>query len=344
MPTYPKIKTITVLTSIILALILSECLLRVFGFEPWRYKKLDTNEPIMTEYDPVLGWRNKKGKYIVTPYNPSGKPIYMTFHGNGERLTDTDSADRKGEIVIVGGSYSQGQAVSDSETYAWKLQKKYPSLKVVNYGTGGYGGYQSLLVLERELPRMAFPKIVLYGFIGHHEVRNVVPESWLRTLSSYSRRRHVSIPYATFDNDVGMIRHPPETYLSLPFRESLALVALIEQACVKFRSRNRYKQRRMVTEAVLLQMDKISREYGANFIVVLLQVKKHIKKHYINFLKQNNIQFIDSVYSIPKKMRVPGEGHPNGKMHTIWSRRISSVLDDQLEQIKSSSKPLQQED
>jgi hypothetical protein len=335
MPNRTIIATITVFISIIVALILSECLLRMLGFEPWRYRHLDTDAPTLYEYDPVLGWRNKPGKYVLGPYHPAGKPVHMTFYENGHRLTGIDSETAGGDIVIVGGSYSQGLAVSDSETYAWKLQEKYPSLRVVNYGTGGYGGYQSLLVLERELPRMASPKIVLYGFIGHHEVRNVVPESWLRRLSSHSRSRRVSVPYATFDENRKLVRHPPETYLSFPFRETSALVALIEQACVKLRSMDRYKQRKTVSEAVLLQMDKVSRKNGATLIVVILQCKKYIKEHYINFLKQKNIQFIDSASFIPKKMRVKGEGHPNGNMHTIWARKISSVLDDQVKEINS---------
>jgi hypothetical protein len=334
-------KTITVLTSIIFALILSECLLRVIGFEPWSYESLDANEPTMHAPDPVLGWRNKKGDYVVPPYHPSGKPIYITFQENGQRRTGVDSTNTEGEIVIVGGSCSQGWAVSDNETYAWKLQQKYPSLKVVNYGTGGYGSYQSLLVLEQELPRMTSPKFVLYGFIDHHEVRNVAPESWLRTLSSYSRRGHVDAPFATFDDNNGIVRHLPEGYLSLPLRESLAIIELIERAYFKIKTRKRFKQRRMVTEAILLQMDKVSKEYGATLFVVLLYSKNKTKSHYMGFFKQNNIQFIDSVYPLTKEMRVPGEGHPNGKLHALWAQRISSVLDDQLKKINSSSKPMQ---
>ena len=38
---------------------------------------------------------------------------------------------------------TQGWAIDDNETYPWKLQKRYPSLNVLNYGTGGYGSYQS---------------------------------------------------------------------------------------------------------------------------------------------------------------------------------------------------------
>jgi hypothetical protein len=291
--------------------------------------------------DPVLGWRNKKGNYIVPPYHPSGKTIHITFLENGQRRTGVDSTNTEGEIVIVGGSASQGWAISDNETYAWKLQQKYPSLKVVNYGSGGYGSYQSLLVLEQELPRMTSPKFVLYGFIDHHEVRNVAPGIWLQTLSRYSTRGHVDVPFATLDDNNGIVRHLPEGYLSLPFRESLAIIELIERGYMKIKTRRRFNQRRAVTEAILLQMDKVSKRYGATLFVVLLRSKNKTKSHYMGFLKQNKIQFIDCVFPRTKDLIVPGEVHSNGKMHTLWAQGISSVLDDQLEKINSSNKPMQ---
>ena len=331
--------TITVIVSTILALILSECLLRAFGYAPWSYVSRDANEPTMHAPDPVLGWRNKEGNYIVPPYHPSGKPIYISFQENGQRRTGVDSVHTGGEIVIVGGSFTQGWAVSDNETYPWKLQQKYPSLKVVNYGTAAYGSYQSLLILEQELPRMASPKFVLYGFISQHEIRNVAHYNWLRTLSAFSKRGHVNVPFATLDDNNRIVRHPPEGYISLPFRESLSLIHRIERAYMKIKTSRRFKQKKKVTEEILLQMDKVSKEYGAIFIVVLLSVHKKMKSQYMDFFWQANIQFIDSsVFPIPYDMRVPGDIHPNGKLHSFWARQISNVLNDHFNKINSSNR------
>lgn len=333
------INTVTFFLSLILILALSEGLLRMIGFKPWIYESMDANEPIMHEPDPVLGWRNKKGSYIVPPYHPSGKNIHVTFLENGQRYTGVNSNPIEGELVIVGGSVTQGWAISDNETYPWKLQEHYPSLNVLNYGTGAYGSYQSLLVLEQELPRLTSPKLVIYGFIAHHEVRNVAPAEWLRGLSSFSRRGHVDVPFATFDDDKGLVRYRPERYLSLPFRESLAIVALFEKAYMKIKTRKRSLQRRIVTRKVLLQMKRVSDEFGAAFVVVLLHVKGRAKNYYMNFFNENNIQFIDCVYNMSNKMRVPGEGHPNGKMNTRWAECISASLDERIGMIKMS-KPL----
>jgi hypothetical protein len=236
------IKTFTVLTSVIFGLILSECFLRVIGYEPWRNKAIAANEPPMHSPDPLLGWRNKKGKYIIPPYHPTERPIYITFLENGQRNTGINSTSTKGEMIIVGGSFSQGWAVGDRGTYAWKLQQKYPFLKVMNHATGGYGSYQSLLVLEQELPNMTSPKLILYGFIDHHETRNVAPGSWLRVLSEYSKRGHVDAPFATFDEDNGIVRHLPERYFELPFREFSAIISLVERVYMKIKTRKRFNK------------------------------------------------------------------------------------------------------
>ena len=330
-------KTMTVLTSTFLALLVSEILLRAFGLEPWSYASVDSREPTMHEPDPVLGWRSNKGAYLVPPYHPSGQAIHMTFEEDGKRRTGGKSGASDGEIIVVGGSVSQGWAINDWETYAWKLQERYPSFEVINYGTGGYGGYQSLLVLEQQLPEISNPRFVLYGFIQHHERRNVAPASWLRTLSLYSKRGHVETPFATLHDTNGLIRHPPEGYSSFPLRESLATVKLLEHGYMNLRTMGRLGQRRVVTEQVLLQMNELSGQFGAILIVVILNADKETKRHYLRFLDRNGIDSIDCVYPITPDTRVAGEGHPNGKMHAIWAQRISRVLDEHRGRMSGSA-------
>jgi len=333
------LKTVALSLGLIFSIALSEGLLRLIDFNPWTYERTDAKEPDIYQPDSLLGWRNKGGNHIVPPYQPSGQPIYMTYLENGQRRTGFHSPHSQGECVIVGGSYTQGWAISDSDTFAWKLQEKYPSLKVLNYGTGGYGSYQCLLLLERKLPRLIFPRFVLYGFIPHHEVRNVASEDWLRLLSSFSRRGDVDVPFAAFDESKGLVWHLPERYLSLPHRESSAVITLIERAYMKIKTRKRHSQKRRVTEKILLQMNRVSRRHGATFIVVLLEANDHEKKYYMNFLNQSNIQFIDCAHDIPDEMKVPGEGHPNGEMNTLWAECISSVLDEQIDGTGLSEKP-----
>lgn len=316
-----------------LTMTLSEVLLRACGFQPWRYNNTDAHEPTMHEPDPILGWQNKRGSYTIPPYHPSGQTTHVTFLENGRRRTAVNSSlNSVGELVLIGDSFTQGWAISDSETYAWKLQEKFPFLHVLNYGTGGYGTYQSLLMLERELPRLANPKFVLYGFLpDHHEIRNAASGSWLATLSSYSRRSHIDVPFATFDEKNSMVRHPPERYVSLPFRESSALIAFIEKSYMFLKTRDRFLKKRLTTEQLLLQMNRVSVENNATFATVILYADEQTKQHYMKFLGENHIQVIDCAYDVTDELIVPGEGHPNGQMNTLWANCISDRLKDQFE-------------
>jgi len=332
------LNTVKLFLSLALGMILSEVLLRVCGFQPWSYYKTDANEPTMHEPDAILGWQNKAGSYTVPPYHPSGETIHITFLKNGRRRTGVNSSvNSAGELVLIGDSFTQGWAISDSETYAWKLQKKFPFFHILNYGTGGYGSYQSLLMLERELPSLGHPKFVLYGFIEHSEVRNAAPAWWLELLSRYSRRSHVNVPFATFDAEKGMLRHPPERYVSLPFRESSAVVTLVENSYMRLKTRKRFVNKRLITEQILLSMNRVSKENNAIFVTVLLDGDRNFKEHYIKFLSENNIQVIDCIYEITNEMRVPGEGHPNDKMNTLWAKCISDALNDQFENSRLSN-------
>jgi hypothetical protein len=336
------LNTIMLFLSLSLALALSEVLLRVRGFRPWRYASKDANEPTMHEPDPVLGWRNKRGNYIVPPYHPSGQPIQFTFLENGRRSTGVNSSvNSEGELVLIGDSFTQGWAINDSETYAWKLQEKFPFFQVLNYGTSAYGSYQSLLTLERELPCLAHPKFVLYGFLKHHEMRNVAPVPWIGRLSKKSRRGYVAVPFVTLDAQKRLVRHAPERYLALPFRESSALITFFAKAYMDLKMRGRLSQMRSSTEHILLQMNRVSEEYNTTFIVVLLTADNQTKEHYMKFLRENNIQVVDCVYAITDEMKVLGEGHPNGKMNTLWAECISGTLKDQFEKSRSFNKSVQ---
>lgn len=311
-----------------LVIVLAELLLRLAGFQPWTHYPDDINEPTFHEFDPVLGWKLKAGKYVIPAYKPSEKDIQMTLLPGGRRDAGAkEEGTDEGELVILGGSFTLGLAISDEETYPWKLQTRFPPLKVMNYGTDGYGSYQSLLVLERELPLLRSPAIVLYGFFQHHEERNVAPGGWLEMLSKYSRRQHVYLPYATIDESGILSRHEPERYPEVPYMESLSTITFLVKVYMKLKTMDRFSQRREVTEKILIDMNRISDAYGAKLVVTILAGEEEWKNHYMDFLKANDIEVVDCVRPITRELRVPGEGHPNEKMNSLWAECIAKRLE-----------------
>lgn len=315
------------LFSSVMSLSVAELALRFKGYRPWTYNQPDRNEPTMNEPDPILGWRSKEGSYLVPPYDPSGAETQYSLLASGLRKTSpkqNDTRDSRPKLIVVGCSYTQGWAISDEETYPWKLQNHFTKYEVLNYGNAGYSTYQSLLMLERVLPTAQNPTVVMYGFSDKHEVRNVAAVEWVRKLSMYSKRGHVNVPYVSRTAEGVLIRHAPEAYPSFPLRESSSLVALAESAYAELRGKKRTDDMREVTQRLILEMRDLTQRYGVKFVVVFLVVNEEAKNYYRKFLAENQISMIDCSHQLTDEMIVKGEGHPNGSMNAVWSACITA--------------------
>jgi len=316
--------------SLFLAVICSELVLRSTGHKPWTYDTLDRNEPIMNEPDPELGWRSKAGEYTVPPYVPSGQSTSVTVLDRGRRATGITSHVGQREIVFVGDSFTHGLAISDHETYTWKLQQMFPGWNVLNYGTSGYGTYQSLLTLERELPLLNSPAVVVYGFFFHQELRNVATPEWLRGLSSYKRRAHVYLPYASLNDEGTLVRHPPTRYPVFPFMQQSALMTFIADQYVRYTGRWRRAQSRQVTELLVVEMKRLAEKHGAKFLTVMLSGPEEAMAYYAERFQRHQVEILNCNFPMPDDMRVPGEGHPNARMNTQWAQCIQPGLIERL--------------
>ena len=297
------------------------------GIQPWRNHP-SAGEPVIHQPDPLLGWRNKPGEYSFSPTGTSGEVVRMSFEPDGTRTTRTSAQTAQRMITVLGCSLTQGWPLSNTEPYAWKLQERFPSWKVDNYGTGGYGTYQSLLILEGLLSKPSpLPRIVIYGFASFHEDRNVAAWYWLRLLSRFSHRGHIGVPYCDLDSNTGRLRrHPPEAYPTWALKRSLATVVVAEEAFARFQSRSRISQRRLVTEQLLLEMSRLCRDKGIQFLVALL-VQESGGTDYRAFLQQHQIVYADCLhvrYGTPEF--TAGDGHPNGLMNTFWADRIEEAI------------------
>ena len=159
-------KITLVFISIIISITITEILLRVFEIKPW--ENIIINKPQIFKPDTALGWKAKKGNYIIPPLHQLGKKFNMSFDEDGQRKTGESNNKVEGEILVIGGSFAQGWGVSDESTFSSKLQKKYTNFKVYNFGHGGYGSIQSFLLLEEQIPKLKSPKkitTILFFFL-----------------------------------------------------------------------------------------------------------------------------------------------------------------------------------
>lgn len=202
-----------------------------------------------------------------------------------------------------------------------------------NYGTAGFGSYQSLLTLERAFRSGLRPRLVLYGFIPDHENRNVAPDYWLKFLSQYANRGHVDVPYCTVGADDNLVRHGPERYLVLPLRESLATAAFSADMLMKLKTRSRLAQKRRVTQLLIQEMHQICRRHEAKFRVVMLPGTTEIRADYAAFCKSQEIELVDCDLALTPEYRVRGDGHPNGEMNKKWADAIASAANALLQPV-----------
>lgn len=307
---------------------LMEFSLRLGGYQPWQiYRPMFSNMPEDDlEGDPQLGWRNRPGQFIYPDFLGTGV-ITLTQAADGTRLTSYEDLNvSEGAIWVAGDSFVLGEAISDHETFAWKLQEALPKIKVGNLGVPGYGTYQSMLMVEQHFARVSSPpKLVIYGFNDFHEPRNTASFAWLRGLTINSTRSdQVSLPYATLQEGQ-LQRHPPDKFSHWPYREKSSLITAFQDIYESLRTWQRSRQEVEVTRQILVEMNNMAQEHGSRFLVVLLTARDMpTKLSYTAFLQQQGIDHLDCThpeYGAPE-LKVPLEGHPNEKMNFYWAECI----------------------
>jgi hypothetical protein len=315
----------TVVVSTLVALGAVEMALRMRGgMVPLEAVGPDPTRPVVREPDAVLGWRNRPGRYVNPPYSEDGRATVITILADGSRATSTTPERAGPRTVLVGGSFAFGEAITDEETLAWRLQAMQPNLRVENFGVGAFGTYQSLLSLERLFRSESRPAVVLYGFNQAHERRNVAPALWIQFLTRRSSRT-VSLPYVTLADDRTLDRRAPLTFAPWPLRDTFAVIATLQDGIDNFASERRLAQKRRVTELLLLEMKRVCDTHDAALGIVMLQASPEGRAHYAAFLRQHGIQAVDCVIRLGG-MQVRGEGHPNGEANARWAHCVDDSL------------------
>ncbi len=299
---------------------------RLLGRHPWRYSEAERNEPALVEPDPFFGWVNKPGHWVLPPHLAGGAPRMVTNLADYSRTTGTASDPPPGRVVFVGCSVTNGYGLSDADTFTWKIQQSHPEMHVINFGTAAYGTYQSLLRMERELVQSPPPRLVVYGFITQHEARNVATYDWLRGLALTSNRGHVAPPYVTLGPADGLLRHPPEAFSIWPLADRSVVIRMGGDAYMHLVTWGRGQEGPEATKRLIAEMNSLARRRATRFAVAFLVAEDGKKEAYTTFFAEHGIPYVDCVEPRTEDNRIPGEGHPNGKVNSVWAQCISEKL------------------
>jgi len=179
--------------------------------------------------DPVVGWKNKPGINKISTFTPSMVwSSVMTIWDDNSRATGPKDPGATPDIVFVGASITQGYGLNDAETMAWQVQAAHPNLVVKNFGTGGYGAYQSLLTVEELFKQPKVPNLVIFCFFYSLTIRDIAPFQWI--LGFRDARGEILVPpYMLSDGT----EHPPIFYSPWPLESQSSLVSMARLAYLK---------------------------------------------------------------------------------------------------------------
>lgn len=314
--------------AICLTLAAGEIIVRLSGGKPFSV----TLRPAHSSWarpDPVVGWSNRPGVYLL-----DAEKREATFLAEGSRRTLPVTSPGKGVVAVVGGSYTMGMGVRDDETYTSVLQERFPSYQFVNYGSGGYGAYQSLLTLEKLLATPGDPpiKFVIYGFIGSHPERSVATPNWIFALKNLSGSLAYSPPRVSLEEG-RLIRHKDHHYQPWPLASSLAVVHFAQNKYLRYSLRNRHAYAAEATFKIIKEMDTLCRNHDATLLVAMLQPPlKYFPAGTLEFLQSSDIPHVDCTIvtsTQEKKYRLYQNGvygHPNEKANRHWGDCIGDHL------------------
>jgi lysophospholipase L1-like esterase len=311
-----------------LAALAAEGALRLLGYRPWP-REAGSGPPLRHARDAQLGWVPEPGRYAVPV---AGVETAVTIWANRTRAVAPEERGDDADVLVLGGSFSFGQDVGDSDSWAWQLQERLPDLRALNLAANAYGTYQSLIRLERYLEHARRPpRVVVYGFFDHHIARNVASWGWLVNLEQGNPGGAFHVPYATLDAEGRLRRAPqPGVYPRLPLRTTLAAVPLLERGLAVWSTRDRHGSGQRVTALLLAALEATSQRAGARLLVAALRWSPGSRTSFTRLLEAAEIPLVDC--DDPRlrtpAWRVSSDGHPNARAHAHWAGCIAPVVEE----------------
>jgi hypothetical protein len=313
------------LISISLTIIVLEFFLRLAGHVPFKYFNSNSPHPSIYKVDKKLGWTSKKG--IHSSNIDNNNIISYKFLEDGSRYTGFDLKKNLSEkkIILIGGSFTLGEAINDGETLAYHLQKNLNDYEIKNFGIGGYGTYQSYLKLLNIFDTIENIDYVIYPFIDHHEIRNIGDASWLEFISKHARAP-VHMPYVKLDKKNNIVEYSPIKYLVLPLSNYSVLITKIQKKIMRMYLFSKNKDMKLITKKLIIKMNELSQKNNSKFIFVNLSSDKLKVSDYEKFSLENDIQFINCQIELDNKHTVQDGVHPNGLANKKYSSCILNTI------------------
>jgi len=278
--------------------------------------------------DDELGWINKPG--VSLAIGEDSTP--MTFWNFSRRASREDPAIPKGNqtpVMIVGGSITQSYGVRDENSFPYLLSQRYPNLWIENFGTGGYGTVQTSLLAQRAYegfyPEDRKPQFVLMAISGSHILRNVSHHSWVLSITN-AQGLYVAPPHYRNDRGV-LIFHPFQIINNWPLEFRSAGLALAHNVWLRRFRYNTADQGVIVTREIVRRFVEFSRQRNMKFGILVTADDSQTTGLVLSDQMFPYVDCSGPDRADPKAYLLPGNGHPNSKLHAHFAECIGNWLD-----------------
>lgn len=150
-------------------------------------------------HHPVLGWTERASQQFLRRENDQ----WNRYTFNEEGFRDTfDTGNRT--VIVLGDSFTEGHLADDNHTYSHLLDSWTPTTQFLNYGMGGYGTNQEVLVYQNLSSRIEHDLVIL-GFATNDVVNNLATTKLRPRLNTSST--NVTIKHYPKEH-TGVIKNP----------------------------------------------------------------------------------------------------------------------------------------
>ncbi len=300
---------LVLIAKILFACGVAELLLFVLGYRTNSPRDL---VPGAFTVDSELGWRHSPSTRNYQAANGSGPVFTVTFREDGSRAVSNDEHLSGPEIILLGCSFTEGYGLSDSQTFAWKLQSLLPARFVKNFGTAGYGTLQSYFLERRYLDahRDRPPAAIVYHFASFHLARNIKNPATQR----YWVQPGI-FPYCDLEGCSTWSGKPMG-----PLSHWSRFYSLAENVADGLRLAWQQTDAEQIALKLVKDMKELATERGTRFYAAPVDQDGH---HWTELFRQEGIEVLDcdSPMLHEQGFRL-SDGHPNER----WTEEFSKCL------------------
>ena len=300
------------------------------NFVKYELRKTAEANKSMRKRVPILGTQfeaNYRGKTtLVMPLLNEDIHYSVSTDTDGCRKTSEAPEEFEGKpmIALLGASHSFGNGVDDNETFAWKLQERFPNYNVKNFSVGSFNSASQYFKLKQILAT-ELPEVVLFYFCPSVDVKITGNFKWMKKVYS---------PTVTCTlNEEKLNFHPATSYFSSPAAKYIKVLEIVEYIIntIRFVGRAGDHKVQILVEHILLQLRELCENQGVTFIVAAGRGARE----YFRFLGTKGFSWIPCSLvggrymedDVRKWSFFPIDSHPNQRAHQQIAQTIGDALD-----------------